>query len=93
MKPKEAVLTAHIRYLLHTNHYTGPRCREEFGVGLSWYSDFMRGVHSPKPELLETIFERIHGCPLLLPDWTPTAPPFLSLKKGAWRNKKGAEVE
>jgi len=92
VKTREAVLTAHIRYLLHTNGYTGPRCTKEFGVGLSWFSDFMRGAHSPRPELMELVFEHINGFPLLSKD-VPTLSPLVSLRKGACRNKEGAEVE
>lgn len=51
-----------VRKLLVDHDYTERKCVEEFGVGKSWKSDFVRGsTHCPSADLLQTIYEKITG--------------------------------
>lgn len=59
-------LSGVVRALLWEHKYTGPMCHEEFGVGLSWYSDFMRGAHkNPNAATLQLMYEKLTGEPLI----------------------------
>lgn len=57
-----------VRSLLWHAKYTGPMCHKEFGVGLSWYSEFMSGKYkNPNATVLQSIYEKITGQPLIDP--------------------------
>jgi hypothetical protein len=93
-----AKLTEVVRGLLLKHpEYTGPRLNKEFGVGLAWYSEFMRGAERVKPEVLQAIYEKLTGRPLIHPDVLATVEPCSGIRIGVGgqkrRKAKAAKVE
>lgn len=79
---KHSNLTGAVRHLLHSRGYTGPRCVAEFGTGITWYSEFMRGHREGgDPAVLILIYETLTG-ERLIPESVPTMDPVDSLPKG-----------
>lgn len=79
-----------VRGLLIEHGYTGPRCEEEFGVGAAWYSSFMRGAERCKADLLQEIYEKLTGKPLIHPDVAARVNPVdkVVIGTGGWRKVK-----
>jgi hypothetical protein len=85
---KHSNLTGAVRHLLHSRDYTGHRCRSEFGTGVTWFSEFMRGKREGGDSaVLIQIYETLSG-ERLIPEGTPTMEPLYSLPKGPRPRKK-----
>lgn len=55
-----------VKELLKAHCYTNQKAADDFGVGMSWYSDFMLGnVKRPNPDVLQHIYETLTGKPLI----------------------------
>lgn len=59
-------LSGECRRLLRDKGYDGPRCVSEFGVGVTWFSDFMRGATKvPNADLMQKVYETLTNEPLI----------------------------
>jgi hypothetical protein len=63
-----------VRSLLDSHGYTNRRCHEEFGVGITWLSDFRRNEgRAPSAQTMQLIYEQITG-QALIKEEAPTIP-------------------
>lgn len=56
-----------VKVLLINGGYTNRQCAREFGVGVTWLSNFLRNCDGPRgnAEALQRIYEQITGEPLI----------------------------
>lgn len=59
-------LVDYVLALLEERGYNSQQVAEEFGVGLSWYSDIKYGrVKQPRADTIQLMYEKLTGRPLV----------------------------